>query len=64
MNNKFFNMTNEQLVNKVNENIKENQLILKEIFARQSNGRMKKPHRIEGSLIDYFKNEMSQKKAS
>ena len=57
MKNKYSNLTNEELFNKVQENTKENDLILQEIFDRKDDGRMKKGKVIKGSLIEYFQNK-------
>ncbi|OGI20732.1 MAG: hypothetical protein A3B68_09345 [Candidatus Melainabacteria bacterium RIFCSPHIGHO2_02_FULL_34_12] len=59
--NKLSNLTNDELLCKLRENLDENEMIFQEIFIREDDGRMSKGKPIKGSLIEYLQNK---KKAS
>ena len=60
MKNKFSNLTNEELLLKLRENLDDNEMIFQEIFSREDNGRMKNGKVIKGSLREYFQNEVNK----
>ena len=62
MKNKFFKLTNEELLLKLRENLDENEMIYQEIFDREDNGRMSKGKVIKGSFIEYMQNKMNKNK--
>ncbi|MBI3590294.1 MAG: hypothetical protein HY094_02810 [Candidatus Melainabacteria bacterium] len=60
MKNKFSDLTNEELLLKLRENLDDNEMIFQEIFDREDNGRMKKGKVIKGSLKEYFQSEVNK----
>ncbi|GEM_PF-5960169 len=61
MTNKFSNLTNDELLKNLYENLQDNDLLFQEILDRQDDGRMKKGKPIEGSLMEHYLKEQNKK---
>ena len=61
MGNKYSDISNQGLYDKIDENVKEIENILQEIYKRQDDGRMKKGKTIEGSLMESYLKEQNKK---
>ena len=60
--NQFSDLTNDELLLKLRENLDDNDMIFQEIFDRKDDGRMTKGKVINGSLKDYLQAEISENK--
>lgn len=61
--NQYSDLTNEELLIKLRENLNDSDIIFREILDRKADGRMSKGKVIKGSLREYLQqNEISENK--